>query len=96
VHRRGKARRELLIYLMRRMTSSLVPIELRREAVEIPEEPVRRLVWAREILMQALGEIRIGFGKGGGLVGKELEGLAEGVGREIGALRSAAGGRIAI
>jgi hypothetical protein len=76
--------------------SSLVPIELRREAVEIPEEPVRRLVWAREVLMQALGEIRIGFGKGGGLVGKELEGLAEGVGREIGALRSAAGGRIAI
>jgi len=51
-------------------------------------------MWAREILVQALGEVRIGFGKrgdGGGLVGVELAGLVEGVGREIGLMRSSSG-----
>ncbi|KAL7409501.1 hypothetical protein BDY24DRAFT_214933 [Mrakia frigida] len=75
---------------------SVVPKELfaRGGGAGIPDEPARRLMWAREILVQALGEVRIGFGKkgdGGGLVGVELAGLVEGVGREIGLMRSSSG-----
>lgn len=57
----------------------------------VPEEQTRRLIWAREVLVQALGEVKVGFGKsgaGGGVVGGEIAGLVEGVGREIGMLRS--------
>lgn len=66
--------------------ASIVPIGLRLD-VQLPAEPGRRLVWAREIILQALEESRIGYGRRGGLVGRELEGLAEGVGRELGVLR---------
>lgn len=77
-------------------STSVVPKELFANsgmgATVIPSEPGRRLMWAREILVQALGEVRVGFGRGGGLVGVELAGLVEGVGRELGVMRSVGGG----
>lgn len=49
----------------------------------ISDAPVGRLVMAREVLVKALDELRVGFGGDGGLVGFELRGLVEGVGREV-------------
>lgn len=60
---------------------SIVPPRLR---FNIPEEDGQRLRLAREVLLQALWELRIGFGSKGGLVGRDVEGLLEGSEREIG------------
>jgi len=53
-----------------------------RSAV-IPAQAADRLGLARETLMMALRELRIGFGKTGGLVGKEVEGILEGLVKEM-------------
>ena len=40
---------------------------------------------ARETMSRAIAELRIGFGPKGGLVGVEMEGLVEGLVREMAA-----------
>lgn len=74
---------------------SIVPDELR---ALVPEARAKlaldgwlRLAWARDILTQAVRELRVGFGKNGGAVGGEVAGLLEGTEREIEALRSQQG-----
>lgn len=64
---------------------SLLPDTLFRTGPpSIPLSPLGRLTMAREALLTALEELRVGFGKpDGGLVGREVAGLVEGVGREI-------------
>ncbi|CED82281.1 Predicted histone tail methylase containing SET domain [Phaffia rhodozyma] len=58
----------------------------------IPRDPIHRLVLARTVLMDALRESRVGFGKPqGGLVGLEIAGLVEGVSREIEILKTQSG-----
>jgi len=55
--------------------------------IQLPVDVTGRMGVARETLVKALAELRIGFGRSGGLVGKELEYLVEGISREMTANR---------
>jgi hypothetical protein len=56
--------------------------------VMVPSEGVPRMRLARETMTKALDELRVGFGPKGGLVGVEMEGLIEGLVREMAAFGS--------
>jgi hypothetical protein len=49
----------------------------------LPRDVKGRMGLARETMIKALEELRIGFGTDGGLVGKEMEMLVEGLTREM-------------
>lgn len=53
--------------------------------VMVPSEGLPRMRLTRETMAKALVELRIGFGPKGGLVGVEMEGLVEGLVREMAA-----------
>ena len=70
--------------------ASLLPETLFRPTTTLrhrpvfPSSPLGRLTTAREALVVALAELRIGFGAPeGGRVGREVAGLIEGVEREL-------------
>ncbi len=52
-------------------------------AIKLPVDVGGRMGLARETMVNALKVLRIGFGKSGGLVGKEIEMLVEGISREM-------------
>lgn len=65
---------------------SIVPDELFASTggrPSVPSSPVGRLTMARDVLLRALVELRVGFGGEGGLVGREVGALVEGVEREV-------------
>jgi len=49
----------------------------------LPVHATDRLGLARETLAMALEQLRIGFGRTGGLVGREVEGIMEGLTKEM-------------
>ena len=53
------------------------------QSFALPVQATDRLGLARETLVMALQQLRIGFGHTGGLAGREIEGILDGVTREM-------------